>query len=215
MTKSLYTDLSWLPPPPAQFSAQCHAAVDLSSGLGTYIQDLATHALDENQLNRLAKVIDRARQDGRSLAPLVPFRLGIVSNAISHFIVPVLVASAARHGIALECIEAGFDQVVQESLSPDSVISLSQPDAVLVAVDYHGLPLHVTPGDAETARDTVEATLAHLAKIRSGIKASNKAVCILQTLARPAEGVFGSLDLALPGTLRSLIDMVNRGIADS
>jgi hypothetical protein len=69
--------------------------------LGTRVQALANHALDENQLNRLAGAIKRVRDGGYSLAPLVPFSLGIVGNATTHPLIPVLISTAARHGIDL------------------------------------------------------------------------------------------------------------------
>ena len=215
MIGELYPNLSWLPPAPADFITQCAAIFRTDGDLGRPLQSLANHALDENQLNRLARVIARARESGRSLAPLTPFRLGIVSNGTTNFIVPALIASAARHGIALHCIEANFDQVVQEALSSRSAVSRAEPDAVLVAVDHRGLPLRSCPGDGELAGQTVKATLAHLAMIRSGIKDNSKAICIMQTIARPPEEIFGSLDLTLPGTVRNLVDGVNRGIAES
>ncbi len=82
MTNQLYSQLAWLPPAPTDFSLRCR---ELSAGpeLGKQAQRLANHALDENQLNRLAKVLRQARESGRSLAPLTAFRLGIVSNATS------------------------------------------------------------------------------------------------------------------------------------
>lgn len=215
MSKDIYADLAWLPRAPADFSAQCATALDGADNLGTRLQGLANHALDENQLNRLAKTIGRARKADRQLTPLVPFRLGIVSNATSHFIVPALIASAARHGVALESIEADYGQEMQEALSPNSTTNQAQLDAVLVAIDFRGLPLRATPGDADAARQTVEQALFHLNTIRAGLRANSKAICILQTIPRPAEPNFGGLDLALPGTLRSLIDAVNRGIAES
>ncbi len=215
MSNHLYSQLAWLPPAPDDFSRQCRELLDDPAELGGRAQRLANHGLDENQLNRLAKVIQKARNGGHSLAPLTPFRIGIISNANSHFIVPTLVASAARHGIALECIEADYDQVMQAALSPDSLINQAQCDAVLVAVDHRGLPLNATPGDAQAAQQTVEAALAHLNMIRSGLRQHGKAVCILQTLARPVESSFGSFDLVLPGTPRQLVDDVNRGIAQS
>jgi FkbH-like protein len=215
MGAGLYAELAWLPRPPEDFPARCRSASDQEGSLGLRIQALARYALDENQLNCLARLIAGARQRGPSLSPLVPFRLGIVSNATSQFIVPVLVASAARHGIALECCEANFDQVVQEALSADSAISRGQPDAVLIAIDHRGLPLRQCLGDAAAAQETVEAALAHLALIRKGVAANSKAICIVQTVARPPETIFGNGDLAVPGTMRSLVDRVNRGIAES
>ncbi len=215
MSKDLYRDLLWLPPPPADFSAQCRAIFESDENLGEQIQRLAACRMNEDQLFRLARVIDGIRKSGRSLDPLVPFRLGVVSNATTHFIVPAIVASAARHGVALECIAADFDQVMQEVLSPHSPINLAQPDAVLVAVDCRGLPLGPVPGATAAGSEAVGASLSILSKVRAGIKANSKALCILQTIARPAEAYFGSLDLMLPGTRRSVIDALNRAIADS
>jgi FkbH-like protein len=214
MSQTLYSTLAWLPTPPQEFTALCRALPGDDADLGAQLQALAGFGLDENQLTRLSRSIEQSRQDGRSLAPLVPFRLGIVSNATSHFLVPALVATAARHGIALECIEAGFDQAMQEALAPDSPLKLAEPDAVLLALDYRGLPLHATPGDAEAARQTVAAVLDHVGRMRRGWRANGKTICIVQTLARPVETHFGSLDMVLPGTLRSLIDAINRGLAE-
>jgi FkbH-like protein len=70
-------------------------------------------------------------------------------------------------------------------------------------------------GDADLAQQTVAACLAHLALIRQGITSNSGATCIVQTIPRPPETIFGNLDLTVPGTLRSLVDAVNRGIADS
>lgn len=215
MSNALYTQLAWLPAAPEDFSVSCRHLLNDPADLGRRLQHLANHALDENQLNRLAKVIDKARDAGQSLAPLTAFRIGIISNATSHFIVPALIASAARHGIALECIEADYDQVMQAALSADSPIHQAKCDAVLVAVDHRGLPLAFTPGDPQGAQASVQAALGHLEMIRSGLRSNSKAICIMQTLPRPVESTFGSFDLVLPGTPRQLIDEINRGIAMS
>jgi len=215
MSNTLYTELAWLPRAPEDFSTQVRGLQATEADLGAAVQRLANHRLDENQLNKLAKAIDKARAAERPLVPLVPFRLGIVSNATSHFIVPALVATAARHGIALECIEADYDQVMQTALSPDSAINRAHCDAVLIAVDHRGLPLVPMPGDEEAARRTVDAALTHLNMVRDGIRRNGQAIAIVQTVPRPVESSFGSFDLALPGTLRSLIDDLNRAIGRS
>ena len=119
-------------------------------------------------------------------------------------IVPALIASAARHGIVLEIIQPSYDQVAQEALTPDSKVNSSKPDAVLFALDYRALPLKLSLGDAEAASATVQGVLGYLQTLRDGIKANSNAVCIFQTFAPPAEPLFGSLDRALPGTMRNL-----------
>lgn len=217
MTFDLYAGLRWLPAAPADFATQCRALPGSPDAIGRQAQRLASHALDENQLNRLANALGKARAAGVSLSPLTPFRLGIVSNATSHFVVPVLVATAARHGIALECIEADYGQAMQAALDPDSSLNRADCDAVLVAIDARGLPLACPPGDSTAAQQAVEAAHAQLLAIRDGFRKTGggKTVCILQTLARPVESLFGSFDAALPGTPRRLIDELNRMLAAS
>jgi FkbH-like protein len=215
MSNQLFSQLAWLPRAPADFNARCRALADEPTELGRRAQRLANHALDDNQLHRLAKALQKAREAGHALAPLTPFRLGLLSNATSHFLVPPLVATAARHGIALECVEADYDQAMQAALSADSAINRARCDAVLVAVDHRGLPLQTVPGDAQAEQRATQAALDHLDLIRGGLRRHGQAICILQTLARPVESAFGSFDRVLPGTPRHLIDEINRGIAGS
>lgn len=215
MSNRIYLDLSWLPKPPEDFSARCRSLLEQTADIGKRIQVLASHSLDENQLNRLAKMIVKAREAGLSLAPLTPFRLGLLSNSTLDFVIPSLIATAARYGIALECIRADYDQVLQDALNPDSVINRAKPDAVLVAVDFRGLPLRSKLGSADEAQAAAQAALGYLEKTCLGVKSNSKAVCILQNLAAPTESLFGSLDKTVPGTMRNMIDAINQGIADS
>jgi len=217
MANYLYASLGWLPGAPADFSAQCRALVNggldtQGADIGRQIRRLATHALDENQLIRLGKSIAAARGNGRSLAPLTPLRLGVIGNGtLDHLALP-LVASAARHGVALDYMVGHYDQVLQEALAPDSEINAAQLDAVLIAVDYRGLPLVATPGDQTKAQATVDAALQLLDAVARGIRQHGNALPILQTLAPPPEALFGSRDAAIPGTLRNLIDQINHGL---
>ncbi len=213
MSEQLYTELQWLPRPPEDFSKRCR---DLRGGVGEAgreIRALASLALDENKLVRLANCIDSLRSAPERLQPLIPFRLGIMSNTTSHFMVPALTATAARYGIALECIEANYGQVMQEALAPDSIINRAHADAVLIAIDHRGLALGAPVGDLAATETVVAAAIDELRVVRDGLRKHSGAACIFQTLARPVEGTFGSLDLALPGTSRHVIDSFNRALA--
>jgi FkbH-like protein len=211
---SLYSELQWLPRAPREFRERLKALGNSAGQLGRELQSLALHALDVNQLTKLAKTIGKARADSRSLEPLVPFRLAVLSNSAIDLIVPALVASSARHGIALEVIQPSYDQVAQEALSPESKVNSSKPDAVLLALDYRALPLKLSLADAAASSATVQGVIGYLQVLRNGIKTNSNAVCIFQTLAPPVETLFGSLDRALPGTLRSLVDNINRELAE-
>jgi FkbH-like protein len=209
----LYSELQWLPRAPREFSARLKALEKAGGNLGAEVRSLAMHALDLNQLNKLAKFIGKARSEGRLLDPLVPFRLAVLSNSTIDMMVPALVASAARHGIALEIIQPSYDQVAQEAFTPDSKVNSSKPQAVLLALDYRALPLKLSLGDPVASSATTSGAIGYLQALRDGIKTNSNAVCIFQTFAPLAESLFGSLDRALPGTLRSLIDNVNRELA--
>jgi FkbH-like protein len=210
----LYAELQWLPRAPHDFSGRLKALGNLTSSLGIELRALALHALDLNQLTKLAKIIGKARSEGESLDPLTPFRLAVLSNSTIDLIVPALVASAARHGIALEVIQPSYDQVAQEALTPNSRMNSSKPDAVLLALDYRALPLKLSLGDREASSSAVQGVLGYLQAIRDGIKTHSNAVCIFQTVAPPVETLFGSLDRTLPGTRKSLIENINRELAE-
>ena len=211
---ALYSELQWLPRAPLEFSARMKALSGCDGALGRELQALAQHALDLNQLTRIARVVERAGAEGKELSPLAPFRLAVLSNSTIDLVIPALVASAVRHGIALEVIQPSYDQVAQEVLAPDSMVNRSKPDAVLFALDYRALPLKLSLGDAEAAAATARGVNAYLRMLRDGIKAQSNAVCIFQSIAPPAERLFGSLDRALPGTMKSLLDTVNREMAE-
>ncbi len=206
----LYAGLQWLPRPSSNLS-QTLKALDLSSdSLGATLQSIAGSALDLNALTRLARVITKAHATGGSLHSLTKFKLAILSNATIDMIVPALVATAARYGVDLEVIKPSYDQVAQEALTPTSQVNSSKPDAVLFAIDFRALPLRVSLGDSEAAANTVAGSLGYLTSLRDGIKANCNALCIFQTFVPPAELLFGSLDRSLPGSLRFLLDAVNR-----
>jgi FkbH-like protein len=206
----LFLDLAWLPRPPAEFREMCRRVAGSPSG--AEVQHLASFALDANQAARLARVM-RALKDKDCLpSPLIPLKLGILANGTIDLAINALSVAAARHGILLECITADYGTFIQESLDPASRMNVARCDVVLVALDYRAFPFVPSPGDTAAAAATVEEAIRLLNRIRAGISASG-AVCILQTLAPPAEVLFGSLDRSLPGTLRQLIDAFNRRLA--
>jgi FkbH-like protein len=211
---ALYTELQWLPGMPQGFAQRMKALEDRDGDLGSEIQALATHALDLTQLKRLTNVILRARAKGKSLRPLTPFRLAVVSNSTIDMIVPALIASAARHGIALEIVQPAYDQVAQQALNPESQINRSNADAVLFALDYRALPIRPVPGNAEEAAEMIRGASGYLQRLRDGVRANSSALCILQTIAPPAETLFGHIDRTLSGTMRNVIDGINRHIGD-
>lgn len=201
-------DLPWLPKPPEDFRQLCRKVQEAGTEEGRVLRHLAGHGLDLNQLTRLAKAVG---PDIGALAPLRPFRLGLLSNGTMDLIVPALVGSALRHGVALQVIAAPFDQAVQWALDPASPLQAAGSDAVLLAFDHraYGLRPQLAGGDA-----AVTAALAKVATIRGGLAAGCGAPLIVQTLPPPPESLFGSYDHRLGGSLARLAEAFNQAVAD-
>jgi FkbH-like protein len=215
MSRNLYLDLAWLTPAPDSFTAQCRALTPDASDLGTTLKDLASHALDEKQCNLLSRTLSRLRKSGAELTGLTPLKIGLVSNSTTDFVLPGLAVACLRYGFDADFVTAPYGQVIQEALDPASTINRARPDLVLLALDYRGMPLRSALGDPDAEAKAVELAVSQMTSIRNGLRLHGGCVCIAQTLARPPESLFGNLDLAVPGTMRSLVDRFNRALADS
>ncbi len=214
MPKNICETLAWLPSPPDDFNDQVAGLSESSSQFADKIRQLASYALTESQMRRLAKRFDAARSAGAELGELVPLRLAVISNATTDYFPPVLVASALRHGLSLEVYLAPYAQTMQEVLNVSSQLYEFQPDVVLCALDYRGLPLNICAGDKEFADEQIDNAIAQVETIIAAVEKHSRAICVCQTLARPPETLFGSLDACLPGTWRDLTTKFNQRLAE-
>jgi FkbH-like protein len=205
MSARFYSDLAWLPAPPLDFRQRCRALSAVDGAAGRDIRTLASHALSETQLARLSGSIAELASRGRELAPLTPFKLGLVGNGTIDLITPALTASAARHGVLLDWVQADFGQTIQEALDPSSKINRARPDAVLLCIDYRALPNLASPSGIEDAR-------GFLTTLRDGFRRNGGAISIVPTFAPPPESLFGNLDRAVGQSLRACLDIVNRDL---
>jgi FkbH-like protein len=211
MGSELFTQLRWLPRAPSDFEARLKALDPRSASAGAELQWLASHSLDDNRLAKVARLLGRARATGGVLS-LTPYRLGILTNSTTDFLLSAITGTGPRFGLNVECIAGPYGQGLQEALDPASRLSGARPAAVLIGLDWRGLGLRLTTGGA--AMETmVESARAHVNAIRDGIHANTGAVCIVQNLAPPPERIFGSLDRTVASSLDSVIDATNRAIA--
>jgi FkbH-like protein len=186
-----------LPVPPADFRRLCAEADGATSPRGASLRRLAEYALDTNGLHRLSKSVTAAIHEGVS-SPLTPMRLGLVSNGNVDFIVPALVASAARYGIALSVNAAPFGVTAQAAFDPASDIVSFKPDVVLLALDHREfISDFALASGAEQALDVAVAQVAAMAR---AFVERCQANVIVQTVATPPERLFGSFDRRQAGT---------------
>ena len=86
MTTELYSELGWLRRPPADFDTQCRSLVTLAEGAGRRFKALASYALDDNQLMKLARAVSKLRGTPQALAPLHVYKLGLITNSTANFV---------------------------------------------------------------------------------------------------------------------------------
>jgi FkbH-like protein len=203
MSAELFVDLTWLPAAPADFRRRCRDLAQSPDPSGNAVAHLASFALNETQLRKLSEAMAELRARGVSLEPLEPFKLGIVGNATLEPLLPALVGSAARHGIALECVQAHFGQTLSEALAPDSIVNRARPQAVLLALDHRALPWSST-----------NEPLAFVRALRDGFRTHGGALSIVPTIPPPPETSFGSFERFVPQTMRAATAAFNAALID-
>ena len=185
MSTKFYTELGWLPAPAAEFRKVLKTWPEKNDPAG-FLRFLATHSLNIDQLGSLARQLDRARDAGVRFEQLVPYTLGILSNATTEHITPALRATALRHGVLLDTVAAPYGQVMQAATGSVTEFADRQFDAVLCAIDARGFPAN--PGFLVKRRALVAApgSIAYLQRVIEGILRQTNAPCIVQTLPAPA-----------------------------
>ncbi len=211
----LYSELQWLPRAPEEFSGKAEglgqfARVPGQRNAGAGVARSGPEPVDETGQGHRQGALRRQVASIR----LAPFRLAVLSNSTIDLIVPALVASAARHGIALEVIQPSYDQVAQEALTPDSKVNSLEAGCGAFCARLSRAAVEAFPGGRRgcvrhgtgSYRLLAGASQWHQGQLECGLHLSD--------FAPPVETLFGSLDRALPGTLRSLIDAINRELAE-
>jgi FkbH-like protein len=203
--------LPWLPAPAANWSTTL-ANLDIDADdIGGTLQHLATAALNVNQLTNLGKRIDAVLSQRGELKPFPSFKLTVLSNATISLAAHAIPASTLRHGVATRVNVVEYERLAGVAMAGDPDIQTFKPDAVLLALDYRGLPL-ATLRAGEPAVAIVDEAVAYLRSLRDGIRRNFQAPVIFQTLATPPGALFGSFDLRVSGTLRTAIAVLNEAI---
>jgi FkbH-like protein len=171
---------------------------------------LATHALDLTQLGQLARAMQRLD----TLVPLTPFKLTVLSSATVDFLLPPLVASGARHGLAMEVFGPPYGQVMQQALNPDSEVHRFKSDAILLYLDHRFFPPPQEIGNAAALQAAVEAAIQQTNTLRQALRQTGATV-IVTTMASPPLPLFGHLDARIPGTGRTFADAYNAALLKS
>jgi len=209
-------ELPWLLKPADDFNERCGLLLNHASPV-TEARLLANYALSINQSSRLYQVLQKSDPEKRATLSrnLIPFKLGIVSNATMDLMLPSMVTAALRNGIDLEVIAADFGQAAQEAFDPSSKLNQSNLDAVLLALDYRAYSFPVNKPGYSGENDPGLDAFDYLQQIRESFALNGKTICIVQTLACPPYDLSGNLDAQLDGLLRKSVNTFNSVLTEN
>ncbi|WP_095012034.1 HAD-IIIC family phosphatase [Tsuneonella mangrovi] len=205
--------LPWLPPPPADFRQQLKAMRAAGGLEERQAIALARHTLNLSQLGQLSKLIGTSVEALGASGGLRPIKLTIAASHTVEFVAEAIPATGLRHGLMVTVESAAFGLAAQRLLDPQSALAITQPDYVLLSFDHHALGLARPVLSDVVAEEAVEAALGQAATLRDAAQANLGAGAILQTLPMPQEGLFGSFDVRMAGSIRTMTQRFNARLA--
>ena len=200
----LFEKLTWLPRVPCDFLDRLNK-IDSENELLA----LSNYALDDIQLNHIAKSFIKMKSSSVEFQKLQPMVLGVISNGTTSFLESALTGTALRHGIGLDVIEAKFNQIAQLALSSEPIFNGTKVDAILLAIDYRGIPLQSSLGSSEAESNTVNRSYDYILNIVDSLQVKTGAKIILQNIVPPCDSISGSFERRLTGTITSIINKIN------
>jgi FkbH-like protein len=214
----MLTNMAWLAPPPSDFREQLAALRRDLRGppiddLAERLVAIASAALDETQLARLARLPAEIAAAGQPIGGLTALRLGLLGDGTLSLLGPAIAGSALRHGLLIEVIEGSYGASAQEAMDPSSGLRAAGLDMALLASDARLLGLDQAAGSAEEAEIRVAAAFDRMRMIVDGLRASVTSAILVQTIVPPLEPLFGSFDRLEPGSPFAMVQALNRRIA--
>lgn len=199
-------DLAWLQPVPGDFRQRLRQVEDENT-----LAQLATYALDTNQLLQLARTAATlaARRSTERVGLLRPTRVGLLGAGTLDFLAPAIVASGLRHHLLIDMVNGGYGEAINDALDPNSAVRRADLDYTLLLTDHRllGLDRHqLLPDKASVA---VENAIALLEQMIDSLRASSRSTVVAQTIVPPAEPLFGSFDSLFEGTQAAMISAIN------
>mgnify|MGYP003346741521 CR=1 FL=1 len=139
------------------------------------------------------------------------YRGSVMSNATTKLLVPCIEASGVRHGLNVKVVGGEYGQVMQQALAADSPVRRANPDAVLLALDFRGIP-----GLSEIIDDddAVDRAMSFMRTVLDGVRGERNIPVIVQTVPDPPQPLFGNHDPAIKASQRRRIRDFNRVLAD-
>jgi FkbH-like protein len=215
----MLTNMGWLPLAPSDFTdrlASVRQALTAGGGdgLDERIVALATAALDDSQLHKLARLARQLIERGQRLEKMDRLKIGLLGDGTLSLLAPAIVGSALRHGLLLDVVEGGYNSAIQETMDRSSHLHAAGLDMAVLASDARILGLDLAAASPAAAAERVDSAFRIIRMIVEGLRPSVSSAIFVQSVVPPAEPLFGSFDRIEPGSSFAMIEALNRRLAD-
>jgi FkbH-like protein len=213
----MLTSMSWLESEPSDFKAKLRGLEsELSAGsrrdVAERIVKLAGHALDENQLVKLARLAKRFSEGG-AVSPLSPLKLGVFGDGTLSLVAPVIAGSGLRHRLLIETLEGEFNRALIDAADPSSPVRSAGLDMALIVSDARVSGLVQGATSRASAENKVEQAFQQLQQIVEGLRPFVSSTIFVQTAVPPLEPLFGSFDRLEPCSPFAMVEAFNQRVA--
>ena len=211
--------MEWLQAAPATFNDELRAlraalSVDPRGKVAEALARLANHALDENQLVKLARLAKDFAAAGGAAPPLTYLKVGLFGDGTLSLLAPAIAGSGLRHRLLIDTFVGGFNQALIETVDPSNPALASGLHAALIVSDARVLGLTSAAASREEADAKIERALRQLRQIALNLRPHVSSAILVQTVAPPLEPLFGNFDRAEAGSPFAMIEALNRRLAD-
>ncbi|WP_372785108.1 HAD-IIIC family phosphatase [Phenylobacterium sp.] len=212
-------DLPWLPAPGPSFrddlrQLQAEIAAAPGQDFAQRVIALATAALDDTQLSKLARLSAAIAAHPEAIPGLDRVKLGVLGDGTLTLLGPAISGSALRHGAAIEIVEGDYSRALQEATDPDSPLRTANLDMALVVSDARLLGLDRAAAAPDEAEAKVSNAFERLKRIVEGLRPAVRSAILVQTVAAPLETLFGSFDRVEAGSPFAMVETFNRRLAE-
>jgi FkbH-like protein len=213
----MLASMSWLETAPSDFKAQLRALQSqLDAGSRRDVAErmviLASHALEENQLVKLARLAKRF-SGGGAVSPLLPLKLGVFGDGTLSLVAPVIEGSGLRHRLLIETLEGEFNRALIDGLDPSSPARAAGLDMALIVTDARVLGLVQCATSRASAENRVKQAFQQLRQIVESLRPFVSSAILVQTVVPPLEPLLGSFDRIEVCSPFAMVELFNQRIA--
>lgn len=191
--------------------ARCYADLGDSPAAIAWLRRLTNAPDSFLAWNNGALLLDQLIKDGSRGLPTRKAKVWVASTYTSAQFASLLKLAGLRHGLTLDVLEGGYDQLRQDALAPGSSLYSAAPDVVVVAPHAGDLRLPEFSDDPAAA---VEAELSRWTAVLSALAANGGSRIVLHNFASPPANVFGHLSQSVKGSRAAMIRHLNERLGE-